>query len=90
MFIFKYVYLNAVSIHVEPCKLTLGPLLHCSERDRDGRTERERIRQFREREEREHLIRKRNWLEVCARLIFNRVYLTSIKQSQIFVFVLMF
>ena len=35
-----------------------------SERDRDGRTERERIRQFREREEREHLIRKRNWLEV--------------------------
>jgi len=35
--------------------------------DRDGRTEREHIRQFREREEREHLVRKRNWLEVCTR-----------------------
>lgn len=32
--------------------------------DRDGRSERERIRLFREREERERLMRKRNWLEV--------------------------
>ncbi|XP_041746228.2 scaffold attachment factor B2 isoform X1 [Coregonus clupeaformis] len=46
---------------------------HSGERDRssgadrggvDSRTERERIRLFREKEERERLLRKRNWLEV--------------------------
>lgn len=34
--------------------------------DRDNRTERERIRLFREREKRDHLIRKRHWLEVLT------------------------
>ncbi|XP_029562637.1 scaffold attachment factor B2 isoform X2 [Salmo trutta] len=40
----------------------------------DNRTERERIRLFREKEERERLLRKRNWLEVeKERLNFDRM-----------------
>lgn len=36
-----------------------------SDRDRDNRSERERIRLFREKEERKHLMKKRRWLEVA-------------------------
>ncbi|XP_051549759.1 scaffold attachment factor B2-like [Myxocyprinus asiaticus] len=37
---------------------------HSGERDRDSRLERERIRLFRQREEKDRLMRRRNWLEV--------------------------
>lgn len=57
MFSHVWIYTSCCSMNVFDINLKL-----CFS-DRDSRTERERIRLFREREERERLSRKRDWLE---------------------------
>lgn len=64
------------SFKVGSAKKYLSSFVWSSERGSgaDSRTERERIRLFREKEERERLLRKRNWLEVeKERLNFDRL-----------------